>query len=82
MPDLDSVHDAVERLEWADSKQEETSESRRWALTRRTALTGGAAGIAAFMIEACGGGSSSSSAASTRRLRLASFSTSSRSSTT
>ena len=65
MPDLDSVHDAVERLEWADSKQEETSESRRWALTRRTALTGGAAGIAAFMIEACGGGSSSSSAAST-----------------
>jgi simple sugar transport system substrate-binding protein len=66
MSDLDSVHDAVERLEWADSKEEETPESRRWALTRRTALTGGAAGIAAFMIEACGGGgSSSSSAAST-----------------
>src|SRR6266576_4494655 len=64
MSDLDSVHDAVERLEWADSKEEETPQSRRWALTRRTALTGGAAGIAAFLIEACGGGSSSSSAAS------------------
>ena len=64
MSDLDSVHEAVERLEWADSQEEETAESRRWALTRRTALTGGAAGIAAFMINACGGGSSSSSAAS------------------
>jgi simple sugar transport system substrate-binding protein len=65
MSELDPVHEAVERLEWMDGKQEETPRSRLAAVTRRTALTGGAAGIAAAALAACGGGSDSSSAAST-----------------
>jgi simple sugar transport system substrate-binding protein len=62
MSDRDAVHDAVERLDWADSKEEETPHSRLRAFTRRTALTGSAAGVAAVMLEACGGGSSTSAA--------------------
>jgi simple sugar transport system substrate-binding protein len=57
----DVVYDAVERLEWDERKQEDTPHKRLRQFTRRTALTGGAAGIAAVMIEACGGSSSSSS---------------------
>jgi simple sugar transport system substrate-binding protein len=56
--DLDPVHEAVERLEWAEAKEEETPAIKLRALTRRTALTGGAAGIVATMLAACGGGSS------------------------
>ncbi|MGA2925328.1 MAG: substrate-binding domain-containing protein, partial [Solirubrobacteraceae bacterium] len=57
----DIIHDAVERLEW-DERKIEDSPFKRWRqLTRRTALTGGAAGIAAFMLEACGSSKSSSS---------------------
>src|SRR3954469_8647653 len=56
MSELDPVHDAVERLEWADSKEEETPATRFRALTRRAALTGGAAGLAASLLSACGGG--------------------------
>jgi simple sugar transport system substrate-binding protein len=55
--DLDPVHEAVERLEWAEAKQEETPAIKLRALTRRTALTGGAAGIVATMLAACGGSS-------------------------
>ncbi|MFZ0042940.1 MAG: substrate-binding domain-containing protein, partial [Solirubrobacteraceae bacterium] len=62
MPDEDLVYDAVERLEWDERKEDDTPGSRLRSLTRRTALTGGAAGIAALMLEACGGSSSSSSA--------------------
>jgi simple sugar transport system substrate-binding protein len=65
MSELDPVHEAVERLEWMDGKEEETPRSRLAALTRRTALTGGAAGIAAAALAACGGGSDSSSASTT-----------------
>jgi simple sugar transport system substrate-binding protein len=65
MSELDPVHEAVERLEWMDGKQEETPRSRLAAVTRRTALTGGAAGIAAAALAACGGGSDSSSASTT-----------------
>src|SRR3954466_2189593 len=54
MSELDPVHEALERLEWADSKQEETPATRMRALTRRAALTGGAAGIASAMLAACG----------------------------
>ena len=54
MSELDPVNEALERLEWADSKQEETPESRLRAVTRRAALTGGAAGIASAMLAACG----------------------------
>ena len=50
----DIMEDAVERLEWDERKDDETPYSRWRQLTRRTALTGGAAGIAAFMLEACG----------------------------
>jgi simple sugar transport system substrate-binding protein len=54
MSDLDPVHDAVERLEWAEREEDETPYSRWRALTRRTALTGGAAGMAALLFQACG----------------------------
>jgi simple sugar transport system substrate-binding protein len=60
----DVVYDAVERLEWDERKQEDTPYKRLRQFTRRTALTGGAAGIAALMIEACGGSSSSKSSSS------------------
>jgi simple sugar transport system substrate-binding protein len=55
MSQLDPVHEAVERLEWHDSKQEETPHTRWAAFTRRAALTGGAAGLVSTMIAACGG---------------------------
>ena len=56
----DIIDDAVERLEWDERKAEQTPYSRWRQLTRRTALTGGAAGIAAMVLEACGSSSSSS----------------------
>jgi simple sugar transport system substrate-binding protein len=55
-PTMDPVHDALERLEWQDAREEETPHSRLRAVTRRTALTGGAAGIATAILTACGGG--------------------------
>jgi simple sugar transport system substrate-binding protein len=59
----DVMGDAVERLEW-DERKEEESPYKRWRqLTRRTALTGGAAGVAAMVLEACGSSSPSSSKA-------------------
>jgi simple sugar transport system substrate-binding protein len=59
MADADKVHDAMERLEW--NEREEESPYKKWRqLTRRTALTGGAAGVAALILEACGSSSSSS----------------------
>src|SRR3979411_671020 len=61
MSEHDVVDDAIERLEW-DERKEDATPSKRWRqLTRRTALTGGAAGIAAMVLEACGSSSSSSS---------------------
>ncbi len=60
MGKLDIIDDAVERLEWDEGKEEQTPYSRWRQLTRRTALTGGAAGIAAMVLEACGSSSSSS----------------------
>jgi simple sugar transport system substrate-binding protein len=51
------VEDAIERLEWEDAKQEETPSTRLRAVSRRTALTGGAAGIATAFLAACGGDS-------------------------
>jgi simple sugar transport system substrate-binding protein len=65
MSDLDPVHDAIERLEWMDAKEDATPHSRLRGLTRRAALTGGAAGLVSTIIAACGGdgnGPSSSSA--------------------
>ena len=49
--------DAIERLEW-DERKEEATPSKKWRqMTRRTALTGAAAGIAAAALEACGSSS-------------------------
>jgi simple sugar transport system substrate-binding protein len=56
----DVVHEAVERLEWQE-RTDEPSPIDRWrTVTRRTALTGGAAGITAFLLNACGGDNKSS----------------------
>jgi simple sugar transport system substrate-binding protein len=63
MSETDVVHEAVERLEWDERKQDETPFKKWSQVTRRTALTGGAAGIGALILEACGGSSSSSSTA-------------------
>jgi simple sugar transport system substrate-binding protein len=49
--------DAVERLEW-DERKEDTPGLKMRQLTRRTALTGGAAGVAAMALGALGGPSS------------------------
>jgi simple sugar transport system substrate-binding protein len=62
MADPDIVNDAVERLEW-DERKEDDNPLKKWRqLTRRTALTGGAAGMAALILEACGSSKSSSTA--------------------
>jgi len=55
MSELDPVNDALERLEWQDAREEETPRSRLAAMTRRTALTGGAAALVSTAIAACGG---------------------------
>jgi simple sugar transport system substrate-binding protein len=58
MSELDPVHDALERLEWSERKEEETPVSRFRQVSRRAALTGGAAGIVSAMLAACGSSSS------------------------
>src|SRR3954451_12884539 len=62
MSDEDKLDDVLERLEWDDARREARPDSKLWAATRRTALTAGAAGIAALALEACGGGKGSSTA--------------------
>src|SRR5579875_942830 len=57
MSDEDFMGDIVERLEWDERKEEDTPLKRMKQVTRRTALTGGAAGIAAMALQACGGSS-------------------------
>jgi simple sugar transport system substrate-binding protein len=52
----DVLGDAIERLEWAEGRAGEPA-SKRASVTRRTALAGGASGIAAAMLAACGGSS-------------------------
>ena len=55
--DDDALDDVMERLEWADRKEGDDLPDKRWLnLTRRTALSGGAAGLATFILQACGGG--------------------------
>jgi simple sugar transport system substrate-binding protein len=60
MPDI--LGDAVERLEWDERKEDQTPYKKWRQVTRRTALTGGAAGIAAFALEACGSSSKTGTA--------------------
>ena len=57
MADEDIVHEAIERLEWGERKEEESPSKKFRQMTRRTALTGAAAGIAAAALEACGSSS-------------------------
>jgi simple sugar transport system substrate-binding protein len=64
MSEHDILGDAIERLEWDERKQEETPVKKWHQVTRRAALTGGAAGIAALALEACGSSSSSASGSS------------------
>jgi simple sugar transport system substrate-binding protein len=52
LPEPDAIADALERLEWNDQRSDRVS--RTLQLTRRSALTGGAAGLAALLLEACG----------------------------
>ncbi len=52
MSEHDAVGDALERLEWSDKRSGSISKAAQ--LTRRTALTGSAAGLAAVLLEACG----------------------------
>ena len=59
----DILGDVVERLEWDERTAEETPAKKWRQLTRRTALTGAAAGIAAAALEACGSSKSTTSAA-------------------
>jgi simple sugar transport system substrate-binding protein len=59
----DILEDAVERLEWDERKVDETPFKKWRQLTRRTALTGGAAGIAAMVLEACGSSNKSTTTA-------------------
>jgi simple sugar transport system substrate-binding protein len=62
MSEPDATRDALERLEWGDKKAANASTPAH--VTRRTALTGGAAGLAAVLLEACGsaGGSGTTNA--------------------
>jgi len=53
MSEHDLLGDAIERLEW-DERGSSTSPSKRAQITRRTALTGAAAGLVATVLEACG----------------------------
>ncbi|MBV9803478.1 MAG: substrate-binding domain-containing protein [Solirubrobacterales bacterium] len=65
MSDEDLVGDAIERLEWDERKDEDTPYKRLRQITRRTALTGSAAAIAATVLEACGSSKSTTSKAAT-----------------
>jgi simple sugar transport system substrate-binding protein len=71
----DIVHDAIERLEWDERREEDTPFKRMRQVTRRTALTGGAAGIGALILQACGGSSKTSSSSSATATGTASAAT-------
>ena len=63
MSENDYFGDAIERMEWDERKDEETPFKRFRQFTRRTALTGGAAGVAAVILEACGSSGTTTSVA-------------------
>jgi simple sugar transport system substrate-binding protein len=58
----DILGDAIERLEWDERKEDDSPFKKLRQVTRRTALTGGVAGIAAAALEACGSSSKPGSA--------------------
>jgi simple sugar transport system substrate-binding protein len=59
MSDTDQAHEAVERLDYIDRKEDRPGIDRR-AFLRRTALTGVAAGSVGSILSACGSSASSS----------------------
>ena len=63
MSDEDLMGDVVERLEWDERREDDTPHKRLKQVTRRTALTGGAAGIAALALQACGSSGSKTTSA-------------------
>ena len=50
MSENDVAGEVLERLEWNDSKQEQTPETKSRAVTRRVAIGGGAGALAAIML--------------------------------
>jgi simple sugar transport system substrate-binding protein len=60
----DVMGDAVERLEFDERAEDETRGKKLRQVTRRAALTGGAAGVAALALQACGSSGSNSGTAS------------------
>jgi simple sugar transport system substrate-binding protein len=60
----DVMGDAVERLEFDERGEDDTRGKKLRQVTRRAALTGGAAGVAALALQACGSSGSSSGSAS------------------
>jgi simple sugar transport system substrate-binding protein len=65
MSELDPVHEAIEALEWSDRREgvDDSPHGRLRAITRRGVLTGGAAGLVATALAACGKSSPSPSKA-------------------
>jgi simple sugar transport system substrate-binding protein len=55
MSELDPVNDALERLEWQDAQEGAPERHPLAAMSRRAALTGGAAALVSTAIAACGG---------------------------
>src|SRR3954467_3956155 len=55
MSELDPVNDALERLEWQEAREDAPERSPLAAISRRAALTGGAAALVSTAIAACGG---------------------------
>jgi simple sugar transport system substrate-binding protein len=60
----DTLGDAVERLEFDERKEDDNPGKKLRQISRRAALTGGAAGIAALALQACGSSKNSSGTAS------------------
>jgi simple sugar transport system substrate-binding protein len=55
MSELDPVNDALERLEWQEAQEGAPERHPLAAISRRAALTGGAAALVSTAIAACGG---------------------------
>ena len=68
----DTLGDAVERLEFDERKEDDSPHKKLRQVTRRAALTGGAAGVAALALQACGSSSTSSGTASAKSTSSAS----------
>ena len=55
MSELDPLNDALERLEWQEAREDAPERHPLAAISRRAALTGGAAALVSTAIAACGG---------------------------